>query len=93
MDKLDIKERQNYINEQLDLAKDKFECLKKEMLNLPKNVKMYLIYDFLGILEFNKVNKKSITCFDSLDNKVYFNEKLLDRYYIPKDTIRLWEVN
>ena len=88
-----VKELQRRINEDLDLCKNKFEFLKQEVMNLPKNIKMYLIYDLLGVLEFEKVNRKSITCYDSCGNKVYFNEDLLNIYYVPKDTIRLYEVN
>ena len=57
-------------------------CQKKYYICIP--------YDLLGMLELKKVNKKSITCVDSLDNKVYLTEEILNKLYIPDNTLRVY---
>ena len=52
---------------------------------VPEKYYIGIPYDLLGILELVKVNKKSITCLDSLDNKVYLTEEILNKLYIPDD--------
>ena len=57
---------------------------------IPKKYYIGIPYDLLGILELVKVNKKSITCLDSLNNKVYLTEEILNKLYIPNDTLRIY---
>ena len=47
-------------------------------------------YDLMGILELKKVNKKSITCIDSCNNKVYLTEEILNNLYVKGDTIKVF---
>ena len=44
------------------------------------------------MLDLTKANKKTITCLDSLDNKVYMNEKMLDDLYVKNDTLKIYEL-
>ena len=77
-------------NHYLSLANNKYEQLKEIMEYIPKKYYIGIPYDLLGILELVKVNKKSITCLDTLDNKVYLTEKTLNKLYIPNDTLRVY---
>jgi hypothetical protein len=103
-----IIELKNYFNEQtiqydfnkvLDLSKNKLEDLKELVkgisetnAQLKTNYCLYIPYDLLGVLELKKVNKKSITCLDSLNNKVYLTSDILDKLYIEGDTIRVYNI-
>ena len=77
-------------NHYLSLANNKYEQLKEIMEYVPEKYYIGIPYDLLGILELVKVNKKSITCLDSLDNKVYLTEEILNKLYIPNDTLRVY---
>ena len=77
-------------NHYLSLANNKYEQLKEIMEYIPKKYYIGIPYDLLGILELVKVNKKSITCLDTLDNKVYLTEEILNKLYIPNDTLRVY---
>ena len=77
-------------NHYLSLANNKFEELKEIMEYVPKKYYIGIPYDLIGILELVKVNKKSITCLDTLDNKVYLTEEILNKLYIPNDTLRVY---
>ena len=77
-------------NHYLSLANNKYEQLKEIMEYVPKKYYIGIPYDLLGILELVKVNKKSITCLDTLDNKVYLTEETLNKLYIPNDTLRVY---
>ena len=77
-------------NHYLSLANNKYEELKEIMEYVPEKYYIGIPYDLLGILELVKVNKKSITCLDTLDNKVYLTEKILNKLYIPNDTLRVY---
>ena len=77
-------------NHYLSLANNKYEELKEIMEYVPKKYYIGIPYDLLGILELIKVNKKSITCLDTLDNKVYLTEEILNKLYIPNDTLRVY---
>ena len=77
-------------NHYLSLANNKYEQLKEIMEYIPKKYYIGIPYDLLGILELVKVNKKSITCLDTLDNKVYLTKEILDKLYIPNDTLRVY---
>ena len=78
-------------NHYLSLANNKLEELKEIMEYIPKKYYIGIPYDLLGILELVKVNKKSITCLDTLDNKVYLTEEILNKLYIPNDTLRVYK--
>ena len=77
-------------NHYLSLANNKFEQLKEIIEYVPEKYYIGIPYDLLGILELVKVNKKSITCLDTLDNKVYLTEEILNKLYIPNDTLRVY---
>ena len=77
-------------NHYLSLANNKYEELKEIMKFVPEKYYIGIPYDLLGILELVKVNKKSITCLDTLDNKVYLTEEVLNKLYIPNDTLRVY---
>ena len=77
-------------NHYLSLANNKYEELKEIMEYVPEKYYIGIPYDLLGILELVKVNKKSITCLDTLDNKVYLTEEILNKLYIPNDTLRVY---
>ena len=77
-------------NHYLSLANNKYEELKEIMKFVPEKYYIGIPYDLLGILELVKVNKKSITCLDTLDNKVYLTEEVLNKLYIPNDTLRIY---
>ena len=77
-------------NHYLSLANNKYEELKEIMKFVPEKYYIGIPYDLLGILELVKVNKKSITCLDTLDNKVYLTEEILNKLYIPNDTLRVY---
>ena len=103
-----IIELKNYFDEQkiqydfnkvLDLSENKLEDLKELVkgisetnTQLKTNYCLYIPYDLLGVLELKKVNKKSITCLDSLNNKVYLTGDILDKLYIEGDTIRVYNI-
>ena len=103
-----IDELKNYFNEQkiqydfnkaLELSKNKLEDLKELVkhvseinAHLKTNYCLYIPYDLLGVLELKRVNKKSITCLDSLNNKVYLTSDILDKLYIEGDTIRVYNI-
>ena len=82
-----LEKKYNYF---LSLANNKLEELKEIMEYIPKKYYIAIPYDLLGILELVKVNKKSITCLDTLDNKVYLTEEILNKLYIPNDTLRIY---
>ena len=77
-------------NHYLSLANNKFEQLKEIIEYVPEKYYIGIPYDLLGILELVKVNKKSITCLDTLDNKVYLTKETLNKLYIPDDTLRVY---
>ena len=103
-----IIELKKYFNEQkiqydfnkvLDLSENKLEDLKELVKSISKtntqlktNYCLYIPYDLLGVLELKKVNKKSITCLDSLNNKIYLTNDILNKLYIEGNTIRVYNI-
>ena len=83
---------QNTLNEILDASTDKFKTLKKIVEKYANYYTICIPYDLLGMLDLTKANKKTITCLDSLDNKVYMNEKMLNDLYVKNDTLRVYEL-
>ncbi len=81
------------INISLDQSKNKLETLKEAFSNISNtNYYVCIPYDLLGMLELKKVNKKSITCEDSLGNTVYLTSAILEKLYIENDTIRVYNI-
>ena len=83
---------QNTLNEILDKSTNKFNTLKKIVEKYANYYTICIPYDLLGMLDLTKANKKTITCLDSLDNKVYMNEKMLNDLYVKNDTLRVYEL-
>ena len=83
---------QNTLNEILDASTDKFKTLKKIVEKYANYYTICIPYNLLGMLDLTKANKKTITCLDSLDNKVYMNEKMLNDLYVKNDTLRVYEL-
>ena len=83
---------QNTLNEILDASTNKFKTLKKIVEKYANYYTICIPYDLLGMLDLTKANKKTITCLDSLDNKVYMNEKMLNDLYVKNDTLRIYEL-
>ena len=83
---------QNTLNEILDASTNKFKTLKKIVEKYANYYTICIPYNLLGMLDLTKANKKTITCLDSLDNKVYMNEKMLDDLYVKNDTLRVYEL-
>ena len=83
---------QNTLNEILDKSTDKFNTLKKIVEKYANDYTICIPYDLIGMLDLIKANKKTITCLDSLDNKVYMNEKMFKDLYVKNDTLRIYEL-
>lgn len=83
---------QNTLNEILDKSTNKFNTLKKIVVKYADNYTICIPYDLIGMLDLTKANKKTITCLDSLDNKVYMNEKMFNDLYVKNDTLRIYEL-
>ena len=83
---------QNTLNEILDKSTDKFNTLKKIVVKYADDYTICIPYDLIGMLDLTKANKKTITCLDSLDNKVYMNEKMFNDLYVKNDTLRIYEL-
>ena len=83
---------QNTLNEILDKSTDKFNTLKKIVGKYADDYTICIPYDLIGMLDLTKANKKTITCLDSLDNKVYMNEKMFKDLYVKNDTLRIYEL-
>ena len=82
---------QNTLNEMLDASIDKFKTLKKIVEKYANDYTICIPYNLLGMLDVIKANKKTITCLDSLDNKVYMDEKIFNNLYVKNDTLRVYE--
>ena len=83
---------QNTLNEILDTSTDKFKTLKKIVEKYANYYTICIPYNLLGMLDLTKANKKTITCLDSLDNKVYMNEKMFNDLYVKNDTLKIYEL-
>ena len=78
----EIKIKENFIEA---LKENKMEALKKYIVNYD----VFYIYDFISAMEFIKINSKSITILDALNNKKYisidtFNNFSVDGFRISK---------
>ena len=83
---------QNTLNEILDASTNKFKTLKKIVEKYANYYTICIPYNLLGMLDLTKANKKTITCLDSLDNKVYMNEKMFNDLYVKNDTLKIYEL-
>ena len=68
---------QNTLNEILDASTNQFKTLKKIVEKYGNCYTICIPYDLIGMLDLTKANKKTITCLDSLDNKIYRRRKSL----------------
>lgn len=83
---------QNTLNEILDASTDKFKTLKKIVEKYANYYTICIPYNLLGMLDLTKANKKTITCLDSLDNKIYMDEKMFNDLYVKNDTLKIYEL-
>ena len=66
------------------LAKDRYNSLI-ELIN--QGYAVYYHYDLMGVLSFDKVNKKSITCFDITNKKHYITKDIVNSFDLAGFTI------
>ena len=78
------------INDILKYANNKFEAMKNIVKGYSKQYEICIQYDLMGMLEFKKSNKKTITCEDAIGEKVYIDEYKFNGLY-SDDCIRLYE--
>ena len=78
------------INDIIKYANNKFETMKNIVKEYSKRYAICTQYDLIGMLEFKKGNKKTITCEDTIGEKVYIDEDKFNRLY-SDDCIRLYE--
>ena len=78
------------INDILKYANNKFEAMKNIVKEYSKHYEICIQYDLIGMLEFKKSNKKTITCEDAIGEKVYIDEYKFNGLY-SDDCIRLYE--
>ena len=67
-----------------------FEAMKNIVKEYSKHYEICIQYDLIGMLEFKKSNKKTITCEDAIGEKVYIDEYKFNGLY-SDDCIRLYE--
>ena len=83
----------NGLDEAEEKQQDKLTTLKaifKLWQEMDEPYYICIPYNLMGMLELKKVNKKSITCIDSCNNKVYLTEKILNDLYVKGDTIKVF---
>ena len=78
------------INDILKYANNKFEAMKNIVKGYSKQYEICIQYDLIGMLEFKRSNKKTITCEDAIGEKVYIDEYKFNGLY-SDDCIRLYE--
>ena len=77
------------VNDIVKYADNKFEAMKNIVKGYSKEYEICIQYDLMGMLEFKKSNKKTITCEDTIGEKVYIDEDKFNRLY-SDDCIRLY---
>ena len=77
------------INDIIKYANNKFEAMKNIVKEYSKHYEICIQYDLIGMLEFKKSNKKTITCEDAIGEKVYIDEYKFNGLY-SDDCIRLY---
>ena len=77
------------INDILKYANNKFEAMKNIVKGYSRHYEICIQYDLIGMLEFKKSNKKTITCEDAIGEKVYIDEYKFNGLY-SDDCIRLY---
>ena len=77
------------VNDIVKYADNKFEAMKNIVKGYSKEYEICIQYDLMGMLEFKKGNKKTITCEDAIGEKVYIDEDKFNRLY-SDDCIRLY---
>ena len=78
------------INDIIKYANNKFETMKNIVKEYSKRYAICIQYDLIGMLEFKKSNKKTITCEDAIGEKIYIDEYKFNGLY-SDDCIRLYE--
>ena len=78
------------INDIIKYANNKFEAMKNIVKEYSKYYAICIQYDLIGMLEFKKSNKRTITCEDAIGEKIYINEYKFNGLY-SDDCIRLYE--
>ena len=77
------------ISDILKYTNNKFEAMKNIVKEYSRHYEICIQYDLMGMLEFKKSNKKTITCEDAIGEKVYIDEDKFNRLY-SDDCIRLY---
>lgn len=77
------------VNDIVKYADNKFEAMKNIVKGYSNKYEICIQYDLMGMLEFKKGNKKTITCEDAIGEKVYIDEDKFNRLY-SDDCIRLY---
>ena len=77
------------VNDIIKYADNKFEAMKNIVKEYSNKYEICIQYDLMGMLEFKKGNKKTITCEDAIGEKVYIDEDKFNRLY-SDDCIRLY---
>ena len=78
------------INDIIKYANNKFETMKNIVKEYSKRYAICIQYDLIGMLEFKKSNKRTITCEDAIGEKIYIDEYKFNGLY-SDDCIRLYE--
>jgi hypothetical protein len=78
------------INDIIKYTNNKFETMKNIVKEYSKRYAICIQYDLIGMLEFKKSNKKTITCEDAIGEKIYIDEYKFNGLY-SDDCIRLYE--
>ena len=77
------------VNDIIKYADNKFEAMKNIVKEYSNKYEICIQYDLIGMLEFKKSNKKTITCEDAIGEKVYIDEYKFNGLY-SDDCIRLY---
>ena len=77
------------VNDIIKYADNKFQTMKNIVKEYSNKYEICIQYDLMGMLEFKKGNKKTITCEDAIGEKVYIDEDKFNRLY-SDDCIRLY---
>ena len=77
------------VNDIIKYADNKFQTMKNIVKEYSNKYEICIQSDLMGMLEFKKGNKKTITCEDAIGEKVYIDEDKFNRLY-SDDCIRLY---
>lgn len=77
-----VKNRKYLENEYYNYCVDFAELCKIIASAKKQNIKLAIMYDIISFLSDFNVNKKSISCVDMLNNKVYLKENNKYKFYL-----------